>query len=520
MIAKFHVAIAEKMKDIGVSVRKSALRIQSDILLTNPEHELRTEICCKLIDSVTVLGEQEEDRGEEERKMAMELFQQLWFCALPSLGAENEVGDGGGGGGGGGGGDSDSALEDESSLAGSVTRRAVRGTSPAKGRGKASASSSSAAVSASASTAALATTPTRGGGAADAGDRVTTSLKQRVEEIAAVVQHCRNTSWLQELLHSIFSPEHGAAAASAAAEKGASRPPTLTSKKQLEAARRATAQLICVELVDALVLRAREAMCDEPDEDEAGGAARRGLACLQALAVFSAESPALLARHVDTLGVYLVPSTERVRDKQLCLIITLITRALPLLARPDPEYLRAISERLRSLIASCGVKVMERSARCMGLIATMMPPNSKRLIRHLFVSYFTALHELRGVKGKEFAQKPRQEDMYKAARLLRGVGSLARYYDFDSDGEQRRAGGSLALSPSSSMCGGAEGGGDVALHVLLAPGNVASSTCVGPHVGGGHKRAPSTPRALLTPPPVLPTTNTIAFCSSLAGTTY
>ena len=365
LIAKFHAAIAEKMKDVGVSVRKSALRIQSDILLTNPEHELRTEICCKLIDSVTILGEQEEDRGEEERKMALDLFQQLWFCALPKSGAESSNGEGEG---------DDSALEDESSLAGEVTRRAVRRvvrrTAPAKGRGKAPASSSSASASTSTSTTA---TPTRGGGTVDAEDRVTTSLKQRVQEIITVVQHCRSTSWLQELLHSIFLPEHGAVAAIAAAEKDARKTPALTAKKQYEAERRATAKQICVDLVDALVLCAREAIGDDPDEDEAGAAGRRGLACLQALGVFSAVSPALLARHVDTLGVYLVPSTARVRDKQLCLIITLITRALPLLARPDPEYLRAISERLRSLIASCGVKVMERSARCMGLLATMMP---------------------------------------------------------------------------------------------------------------------------------------------------
>jgi cohesin loading factor subunit SCC2 len=83
LIADFHVAICDKMLDVGVSVRKRALKIISEVLLNNPDHPLRTDICIRLIDNVSRLTDRDEDRGEDERDLAIGLFQRMWFAALP-----------------------------------------------------------------------------------------------------------------------------------------------------------------------------------------------------------------------------------------------------------------------------------------------------------------------------------------------------------------------------------------------------------------------------------------------------
>ena len=312
------------------------------------------------------------------------------------------------------------------------------------------------------------------------------ALKNRIKEIIEVIENCRSTKWLQELLHFVYHGKgsvslatSGGAGGSAAAAGGAAstklKSPSLRKKQQ--AAQRIIATELSMQIVDGIVLIVDESMSDNADEEEAGGANRRACACLQALDVFANENPQLLVKHVETLGVYLNPAEgSREKESQLQILISIFMRALPLIKRPDPSYLAKLAIQLARLVKKDASKVMEKASLCLGHVASMVSgqlqkKDARRTIRKLFVQLFSKLQEMRGKKGKMFTFGGQGTKL--VGRALRGCGMLIRAYDFDSQEEKDRAGGVLVTQVESP---GKGKDGAAAVHVLLRPGNVAHAT--------------------------------------------
>ena len=70
----FHSSLVARLNDVGVSVRKRAVKIFKDILLKHSDYQGRTEACTKMLQRA---GDSKED--DKVRDVIFETFQDLWF---------------------------------------------------------------------------------------------------------------------------------------------------------------------------------------------------------------------------------------------------------------------------------------------------------------------------------------------------------------------------------------------------------------------------------------------------------
>jgi cohesin loading factor subunit SCC2 len=55
LLETYHLALMERLVDVGVSVRKSVVKTLRDCLAAYPNHARRSEICCALVERSSVV---------------------------------------------------------------------------------------------------------------------------------------------------------------------------------------------------------------------------------------------------------------------------------------------------------------------------------------------------------------------------------------------------------------------------------------------------------------------------------
>lgn len=74
LFEKYYKALIERLVDKGVSVRKTVVRISGEFLVRYPTHELRTEICRRLVERASVVKEE-----DTVKDLIRDTFQVMWF---------------------------------------------------------------------------------------------------------------------------------------------------------------------------------------------------------------------------------------------------------------------------------------------------------------------------------------------------------------------------------------------------------------------------------------------------------
>lgn len=86
LFEKYYDALMERLVDKGISVRKTMVKIFRDVLLQQPTHHLRTEICRRLVERAGVVKEE-----DSVKDLIRDTFQEMWF--LEYKGRESLVAD-------------------------------------------------------------------------------------------------------------------------------------------------------------------------------------------------------------------------------------------------------------------------------------------------------------------------------------------------------------------------------------------------------------------------------------------
>ncbi|KAJ1354545.1 hypothetical protein KIN20_011525 [Parelaphostrongylus tenuis] len=160
----------------------------------------------------------------------------------------------------------------------------------------------------------------------------------------------------------------------------------------------------------------------------------RLLACLNTLTLFSKVRPELLVRHAETLQPYLsMSATQKSEVLVLNEVIGMLERVVPLMSHPSDAFLTTQDQTLANLTANAiGVTTTTVSISCISAIWHRFGRPPVPAIATLFKNYLGFLVRVKNALKTNTSCQLDGPKILRIQRFLCGVGTMARYFDFDS----------------------------------------------------------------------------------------
>ncbi|KAF0521889.1 ARM repeat-containing protein [Gigaspora margarita] len=150
------------------------------------------------------------------------------------------------------------------------------------------------------------------------------------------------------------------------------------------------------------------------------------VSCISTICLLSNASPLLVRKHVTTLQPYLKSSSTSDDQSILYYVLIIYRNVLPLLKRPNPNFLSEVEQTLMSLLTKSPQKILQEVLPCLCVIVDKLTHNYTRLTKLLRSCTEKLKLEQRQLEaGKEISSARN------VMVLLLIVGLLCKNFDFD-----------------------------------------------------------------------------------------